>query len=485
MLDDVRGSGVVSRRVRGWRAGAWRRVLALVLLSSCVGGCTRIRESIGGSVRPRALRDVPAVRLAFRFEPDIDTSNLPASFTTDETEEPHAPVKADFDERRKEEALLRTVLSPDGQRALALYATSETAEGDFRMDLYMSSGQFVRNILPPELIGTFPQWVSWSADGQQIAFVGIKNAAPTPTPTPLDELFPAPAPAGGPNEGEATPAPSVAPIIAPVPVFSTEQIYVCDRDGLQIRPLTSRDGLIYFSPAWSPDSHAIAALACKPDEWDARRREDKTAAGRPRLIDLEGRERLLSDRLADSALVWSPDASKVAAAFDTDIAIYDAAGQSPTGADIPLRDALLAASAKYDADQRSKKNAAAQSSDNKTPPANAPNTSPQATTTDAPPLSFNPIVRLEWLQPEMLLVRTAFVRLYKNGELITNYPRWHILHLSPQAAVLSLKRQTPARTDKLPAPSRARTERRGPRASDFSRASVANLKSSLKGARTS
>lgn len=481
MLDDVRRNGVERARGRAFGACAWRRVLALVLLSSCVAGCTRIRESIGGSVRPRALRDVPAVRLSFRFEPDIDATNLPASFTTDETEEPHAPVKADFDERRKEEALLRTVLSPDGQRALALYATSETAEGDFRMDLYMSSGQFVRNILPPELIGTFPQWVSWSSDGQQIAFVGIKNATPTPTPTPLDEVLPAPVNPVPPEGEAATPAPSVAPLIAPVPVFSTEQIYVCDRDGLQIRPLTSRDGLIYFSPAWSPDSHAIAALACKPDEWDARRRDDRTAAGRPRLIDLEGRERLLSDRLADSALVWSPDASKVAAAFETDVAIYDAVGQSPTGADIPLRDALLASSSKYDADKLSKKNAAA--TDNKTPPANA---SPPAATDDAP-LSFNPIVRLEWLQPEMLLVRTAFVRLYKNGELITNYPRWHILHLSPQAAVLSGKRPAHAPANQQPEPLRARThgDARRARASNSTRTFDANPKSSLKGARTS
>ena len=46
---------------------------------------------------------------------------------------------------------------------------------------------------------------------------------------------------------------------------STEQIYVADRDGNEIRPLTTRDGLIYFEVAWSPDSRAIAALACKPD----------------------------------------------------------------------------------------------------------------------------------------------------------------------------------------------------------------------------
>jgi hypothetical protein len=203
---------------------------------------------------------------------------------------------------------------------------------------------------------------------------------------------------------------------------------------------------MYFQPAWSPDGHSLAALACKPDEWNARRDEDKTAAGRPRLIDLEGKERLLSDRLADAAPVWSPDASKVAVSFDTDVAIYDALGDAPTGADIPLRDALLAASTQYDAGKLSKKDATTPTNSNEhaATKTSASNASAPTPATDAAPLSFNPIVRLEWLQPETLLIRTAFVRLYKSGELITNYPRWHILHLSPQAAVLSI-RQTPSR----------------------------------------
>ncbi len=51
-------------------------------------------------------------------------------------------------------------------------------------------------------------------------------------------------------------------------------------------------------------------------------------------------------------------------------------------------------------------------------------------------LSFNPVVRLEWTQPETLFVQTAFLRIYKT-EPVRNYPRWHVLHLSPQAAVLS------------------------------------------------
>ena len=401
------------------------RLAALLLALACLAGCQQIREGLGGGARPRTLADVPAVRLAFRFEPDADASRLPSSYTNEETETPLDTIKADFDARRGEEALLRTVVSPNGQVALALYATAETAEGDFRMDLYSAQGQFLRNVLPPELVGTFPQWVSWSPDGSRIAFVGIRSASAQPAPTPpVDPVATPGVEPGAPVEG-ALPTPTVAPFIAPVPVFGTEQIYVCDRDGHQLKPLTTRDGLIYFNPSWAPDGHALSALACKPEEWDARRAEDKTAAGRPRLIDLEGRERLLSDRLADAAPSWSPDSTKIAVAFETDVSIFDAAGEGATGANIPLREPLLKASARYDEERLAKK------SDGQ-----APGAVEGGGAADAAPLSFNPIVRLEWAQPETLYLRTAFVRLYKGGELVTNYARWHALHLSPQAVVL-------------------------------------------------
>lgn len=413
--------------------------MGLSVVLACVvvlAGCKQISESM--SVRPRALRDVPAGRLAFRFEPDYG-GELPASYNTDETEELLAPVKADFETRRTDHALLRTLLSPDGQVVLALYATGETPEGEFRMDLYSATGQFLRNILPAELSGTFPQTVAWSPDGQTIAFIGIKNATPQPMPMPLEP--PIPDAGGVPPTDAPTPVASVAPIIAPVPVFNTDQIYTCDRHGYNIKPLTTRDGLIYFQLAWSPDSRSLAALACKPDEWNVRLNENKIPAGRPRLIGLDGRERLLADRLADAAPVWSPDASKVATAFETDIAIYDALGDAPSGANIPLREPLLTASAAYDAQVLSKTNAASATNANTNVAVVTQATPPPSET----PLSFNPIVRLEWPQPESLFVRTAFMRVYKSGEVIRNYPRWHALHLSPQAALLSRRIASPAR----------------------------------------
>jgi hypothetical protein len=421
-------------------ASVWRvRALvacALFVVVCGAAGCRSVGEKLGiSAVRPRALRDVPAARLAFRLEPDISEELLPENLKLDAPEELLATVKTQFETNRKDEALLRTVVSPDGQRALALYdpGGGQPAENTFRIDLYGADGMFVRNILPQNLEGITLAAVAWSPDAQWIAFIGRERPNATPSPTPPDELPPAP-PVFDPN-ASPVPTPSVAPLIAPVPAFRTDQIYVADRNGENLRPLTTREGLIYLNLAWSPDSRALAALACRQDELDARMNEGKEFVGRPRIIErADGKERLLDDQLMDAPPVWSPDSSKVATAFETDVAIYDAVGNAPTGARLPLRDPLLNASAAYDATKL--KRAVPPAANGKAQTANdasAPGASASGT-----PISFNPVIRLEWLQPETLLVRTGFVRYYQNSpDPVRSYLRWHVLHLSPQAVVLS------------------------------------------------
>src|SRR5256885_9903152 len=307
------------------RSVARRRMLMALLVFACavVAGCRHDNENAEG-VRPRFLRDVPAQRLAFTFEAD---AGAPQNLANENPNDLLPSVQRDFEQRRAEDALVRTVVAPDGQRALAIYETAEMPRGEFRIDMYSADGNFLRNLTPPDLSGAFAPMAAWSPDGSFIAFIGRKNLTPKPSPTPPEEL---------PQLPEAAPQPtaSVAPNFAPVPVFDTEQIYVCNRDGFDLKPLTSRNGLIYFSLAWAPDNHAIAALACKEAEWDAREKEFKLPAGRPRLVSLDGRERLLDDESTDALPVWCPDASKVATAFGTEVAIYDAAGKSPTSARI-------------------------------------------------------------------------------------------------------------------------------------------------------
>ncbi|HXR98973.1 MAG TPA: hypothetical protein VN724_00330 [Pyrinomonadaceae bacterium] len=362
-------------------------------------------------VRPRVLRDVPARNLAYRLTPDVS----PPSAEIEDFDKFPA-VANDFAGKRKDEALIRTVVSPDGRRVLALYGAADEPGSTFRIDLYNSDGQFLRNLIPPDIACVFPETVTWSPDGNFINFIARKRATPSPSPTPFEE--PVPQPSGSPLPSPST---SVAPIFAPVASFYTEQIYICNRDGYDLKPLTSRDGLIYFYFVWAPDGHAMAALACKEDEWNERERQGKLPAGRPRLIGQDGTERLLDDALTDALPVWSPDASKIATAFDTDVAIYDAGGKTPTQGRLPLGEQLIAASVAYDEKTTTKK-------------ANANTNTQKAGSAPATPASFNPIVRLDWRRPEALYFQTAYVRV--RPETINTFQRWHQLNLSAQAAVL-------------------------------------------------
>ena len=361
------------------------------------------------------MRDVPARNLAYRLSPDV----TPPS-TEIEDFDKFAAVANDFAAKRKDEALLRTVASPDGRRVLALYGAADEPGSNFRIDLYNSDGEFLRNLIPPDIACLFPETVTWSPDGNFINFIARKRVLASPSPTPIDEPTP---------EVSASPAPSpstsVAPIFAPVASFFTEQIYICNRDGYDLKPLTAREGLIYFYFVWAPDGHAIAALACKEDEWNARERQGKLPAGRPRLLGLDGTERLLDDGLTEALPVWSPDASKIATAFDTDVAIYDSGGKTPTQGRLPLGDLLIAASVEYEQKTSTKK-----VNNN----GNANSGTQSVSSSPAAPASFNPIVRLDWRRPEALYFQTAYVRL--QPETINTFQRWHLLTLSAQAAIL-------------------------------------------------
>lgn len=400
----------IRQTLRDHRA-ALRLVLLLLIALLLVFGIACKSDSEAQRVRPRQLRDVPAQRLAFTFTADVEP---PANVSTEDAK-PIEAIQQDFDVRRKDEGLVlhRTVPSPDGQRALALYSEQDEPSTTFHIDLYASSGSFIRNLTPPDLAVVFQDSVLWSADSGYIAFIGRKAAQPQASPTPAGLEPPEP-------QESPVPSPTVMPAFPPIATFSTEQIYICNRDGYDLRPLTTRDGLIYFALSWAPDGHAVSALGCKESEWDAREREFKTPAGRPREITLDGQERLLDDQMAQAPPVWSPDSAKIATAFDVDIGIYDATGRAPTQARIILRERMLTASAAFDERGSSKKS----------PEQSKPTNSGTIT---GVPVSFNPIVRIEWPMPEKLYVQTGYLDL-RNA--LPTFSRWHLLTLSPQAAVL-------------------------------------------------
>src|SRR6266480_1353631 len=106
-------------------------ITILATLIPSVTSCTSITQR--QDVRPLVLRDVPAQRLAYRFEPDVA---LPAEIKNEDTDDKIEAIQIDFNTRRQDDALLRTVRSPDGQRALALYGIGDEPSQEFHIDLY-------------------------------------------------------------------------------------------------------------------------------------------------------------------------------------------------------------------------------------------------------------------------------------------------------------------------------------------------------------
>jgi hypothetical protein len=213
--------------------------------------------------------------------------------------------------------------------------------------------------------------------------------------------------------------------------------------------------LKYFYFAWSPDSTMLAALAITSREYEAFEPRPAQAtptpkpkiaeppppltirpsAGRLRIVEKNGRERRLDDARTGAKPVWSPDSTKVAAAFslstqptdpkftpifDAQIRIYDASATSPTQAAIPLRLPLLLSSHAYDRGQTGQ-----------------PQTGQEQPLTTVPEIrdlrSLGPISELAWNSEDILYFKTTLMQ-QKIGEAGAplGFSRWHRLVLTTQ-----------------------------------------------------
>jgi hypothetical protein len=403
---------------------------------------------------PTSMKEVPAVRLNFRYEADVPA---PAENGKTAAEERNAAVQNDFDQNRPQELLDRTIISPDKKRILAVYHRTSDVQAEFRLDMYSAEGKILHRITPDAMAVHFPDTIVWAPDSSSSAFVamvrvpqvstegqqaGVTTAPTPPGPQTTPEADVSSVPGG--NEGNAAMTPTAPTPAAPLGVllFRTEQVYICNADGDGTKPLTQNEGLIYFYYAWSPDSSMLAALAITAREWQFLQLDaDKKAQafipmGRPRLIEKNGRERRLDDGLTPVHPVWSPDSAKVAEAFDTQVRIYDAAGNNPTQAAIPLRNQLLLSSQAYDREEQQKLQAAnANAVVSESANSASPSSQPQGALPDPNTLvSFNPIIELVWNADDILYFRTAFVKKMKNdADSVTSFARWHRLVLSAQA----------------------------------------------------
>lgn len=410
----------------------------------------------GGGGLPESLRDVPAVSLNFRYEPDVPAPEAPVDPSRDER---NAAIQADFDQNRPQEVIDRTITSPDGKRVAVVYHRPVDLPAEFRLDMYTAEGTLLRKVTSDLMAVHFPDTIRWSPDSSSLAFLAmIRGASAELDQTGSGvELVPSPVP-GSPQDtnantnvtgdvsaaesnantdGNANAAPAAPTPEAPTGIltFRTEQLYLCDADGAGTKPVTQNEGFIYFYYVWSPDGSMLAALAAHVREWrELERRAEAAAAvfipqGRPRVIEKNGRERRLDDALTAVQPVWSPDSAKVAVAFEHQVRVYDALGTNPTQAAIPLRNQLLISSQAYDQSQAGQLNADA-NQEQANPATSAPSTLPDPNTL----VSFNPIVLLNWTAPDLLYFQTAYLRRMRNeADSATSFVRWHRLIFTPQA----------------------------------------------------
>lgn len=436
----------------------YKTILKIVLFAVALStaACQKPGQ-VSTSISPSALRDVPALRLNFRFEADVPPPEAGSSAQI--AEERNSLVQADFDQNRPQDILDFTATSPDKQRVLAIYHTVSDVPDEYRLEMYGIDGRSIKQITPDGMAVHFPESIVWSPDSSSIAFVGMvrlaklsglipekdegKSSESVPQTVETDQ-------SANTNEAGAGDPAAEPPVsgVAPVLTFRTEQIYLCDSNGNGLKPLTQQEGLIYFYFAWSPDSSSLAALAAKATEWKifqyqaAQKGEIFKPSGRPRIVEKTGRLRLLDDYPTDVHPVWSPDSAKIAAAFDRQIRIYDAIGNAPTQAAILLRNQLLISSKAYD---ELNKPEAAENTNSNSPVAN----SAAANKTPAAPLpegvlpdestlvSFNPITQLFWAEDSMLYFETAYVKTYlESANNVRSNSRWHRLIFSPQAVAI-------------------------------------------------
>lgn len=400
---------------------------------------------------PPAMSSVPAVRLNFRYEADVPAPAADSNKTTSEVRD--AAVQADFDGARPQELLDRTIPSPDKKRVVAVYHRVTDYSSEYRLDMYSADGKLLKKLSSDTMAVHFPDTIVWSPDSASLAFVAmIRVVAPDLGLTAPGSLNLAnsagTAPAGNANSAADDTNTEVAPLpAAPTPAsptgiltFRTEQIYTCTADGTAVKAITENEGLIYFYYAWSPDSSMLVALAATAREWKylevvaGSKGEMMVPQGRPRIIEKNGRERRLDDNLTAVRPIWSPDSSKVAAAFDTQIRIYDANGTNPTQAAIPLRNQLLISSQAYDREQQRQLQASTANADANAAPTHATPDQPLSTLPDEKLLvSYNPIVEIAWTADDLIYLQTAYLKRMKNeADSVRSFSRWHRLALTAQ-----------------------------------------------------
>ena len=126
-----------------------------------LGGCQK-NIFQAPTIAPVTMRDVPALRLNYRYEADVPAptdDKKPAA-----PEERNGAVQTDFDQNRPQELLDKTILSPDKQRVVAVYHKAQDSPSEFRLDMYSADGKLIRKITYEGMAVHFADTIVWSPD---------------------------------------------------------------------------------------------------------------------------------------------------------------------------------------------------------------------------------------------------------------------------------------------------------------------------------
>ncbi len=164
----------------------FKRLANLLLIGSVliVSSC---RQNLFQSESPKVsgLKEVPAVRLNYRYEADVPA---PVDNKKASGDERIAAVQTDFDQNRPQELLDKTIPSPDGKRVLAAYHKVTDLQAEFRLDMYSPDGKLLRKITADTMAVHFPDTILWSPDSLTVAFVAMLRGVPVETDAiPLDD----------------------------------------------------------------------------------------------------------------------------------------------------------------------------------------------------------------------------------------------------------------------------------------------------------
>lgn len=175
------------------------RIAAIPLgLALLAAGCESEMFKQQNTAPPPTVGTTAAVRLNFRFEPDVPAPSVDISKQS--VDERNPAVQADFDANRTQEIVDKMISSPDKKRVAVVYHKVTDYSSEYRIDMYSADGKLLRKATSDTMAVHLPDTIVWSPDSTTLAFVAMIRLI-----APAAEMTPPPAATPDPANPDATP----------------------------------------------------------------------------------------------------------------------------------------------------------------------------------------------------------------------------------------------------------------------------------------